>query len=64
MSFRRPATRTCNVVEEPRAVGALQAGRQRDLIALVVLLTLVVALLVLLHYKRQQALQTLAENRL
>jgi diguanylate cyclase (GGDEF)-like protein len=52
------------VQDEAAFSGALQAGRQRDLIALVALLTLVVALLVLFHYKRQQALQTLAENRL
>ncbi len=52
------------VQHEAAFSGALKAGRQRDLFALVVLLTLVVALLVLFHHKRQQALQTLAEHRL
>lgn len=44
--------------------GALQAGHQRELAVLVVLLSLVVALLVLSHHKRQQALRKLADDRL
>lgn len=52
------------VQDESAFSGALRAGRQRDLVVLVALLTLVVALLVLFHYKRQQVLQRLAEDRL
>jgi diguanylate cyclase (GGDEF)-like protein len=44
--------------------GALRSGHQRELGVLMVLLSLVVALLVLSHHKRQQALRRLAEDRL
>ena len=44
--------------------GGVAASRQRATLALAVLLTLVVALLVLFHYKRQRLLQRLAEERL
>ena len=44
--------------------GALEASHQRDIVALVVLLTLVVALLVLFHSKRQRLLSQMAEERL
>jgi diguanylate cyclase (GGDEF)-like protein len=52
------------VQDESAYSGPLAAGRRRDLIALVALLTLVVALLVMFHYKRQLVLRALAEERL
>jgi diguanylate cyclase (GGDEF)-like protein len=52
------------VQDEKAFSGSLQAGHRREVIALVVLLTLVVALLVLFHAKRQQVLRKLAEDRL
>lgn len=52
------------VQDESAFSGPLRAGRHRDLVVLVALLTLVVALLVLFHYKRQQVLQRLADDRL
>lgn len=52
------------VQDEAAYSGALREGHQREVVALVVLLTLVVALLVLFHSKRQQALGRLADERL
>jgi diguanylate cyclase (GGDEF)-like protein len=52
------------VQDESAYSGTLAAGRRRGLIALVVLLTLVVALLVLFHNKRQLVLRKLADDRL
>jgi diguanylate cyclase (GGDEF)-like protein len=52
------------VQDETAFSGSLQAGHRREVIALVLLLTLVVALLVLFHAKRQQVLRKLADDRL
>ena len=52
------------VQDEDAFSGTLSAGHRREVIALVVLLTLVVALLVLFHTKRQQVLRRLADDRL